>query len=105
MTPLDRVISLPIWSGPVKVEPLGGGITNLNFVAQDRARKTVVRIGDDIPLHQILRSNELAASQAAFQAGVSPAVLPWTPKRKTSKPRSSRTNRADREAGRRKAKC
>ena len=79
MTPLDRVISLPIWSGPVKVEPLGGGITNLNFVAQDRARKTVVRIGDDIPLHQILRSNELAASQAAFQAGVSPAVLHHEP--------------------------
>lgn len=79
MTPLDRVLSLPIWTGPVTVETLGGGITNLNFVVKDRARKTVVRIGDDIPLHQILRFNELAASQAAYHAGVSPAVLHHEP--------------------------
>ena len=29
MTPLDRAISLPIWTGPVRAEPLGGGITNI----------------------------------------------------------------------------
>ncbi|MEO8244143.1 MAG: choline kinase family protein, partial [bacterium] len=75
MTPEDRVRALPIWTGPVTVVPLGGGITNTNFVATDAVKKTVVRIGDDIPLHQILRFNELAASRAAHQAGVSPAVL------------------------------
>ena len=74
MTPLDRVKSLSCWTGPVTAEPLGGGITNVNFVVHDRAGKFVVRIGDDIPLHHILRSNELAASRAACLAGVSPAV-------------------------------
>jgi len=75
MTPLDRVNSLPIWQGPIVAEPLGGGITNVNFNVQDGDRRVVVRIGDDIPVHQILRFNELAASRAAHAAGVSPAVI------------------------------
>lgn len=75
MTPQQMVESLPIWQGKVRVEPLGGGITNVNFVAQDAQRKLVVRIGDDIPVHQILRFNELSASRAAHAAGVSPAVI------------------------------
>lgn len=75
MTPLQRVQNLPIWQGAVRVAPLGGGITNLNFVAEDELKKVVVRIGDDIPLHQILRFNELSASRAAHSAGVSPAVI------------------------------
>lgn len=75
MTPLERVQNLPIWQGAVRVEPLGGGITNVNFVAEDAVQKVVVRIGDDIPLHQILRFNELSASRAAHAAGVSPAVI------------------------------
>lgn len=75
MTPLDRVLRLPIWTGRPEVKPLGGGITNVNFVVQDGARRCVVRIGDDIPVHQILRFNELSASRAAHAAGISPAVL------------------------------
>ncbi len=79
MTPQDRIRALPIWTGPITAEPLGGGITNLNFVVQDAHKKAVVRIGNDIPLHQILRSNELSASRAAHAAGVSPAVLHHEP--------------------------
>lgn len=79
MTPLQRLHALPIWQGRVHAEPLGGGITNINFVVQDDARRCVVRIGDDIPVHQILRFNELAASRAAHAAGVSPAVLHHEP--------------------------
>ena len=75
MTPLQKVQNLPIWRGAVRVEPLSGGITNVNFVAEDDAQRVVVRIGDDIPLHQILRFNELSASRAAHAAGVSPAVI------------------------------
>jgi thiamine kinase-like enzyme len=74
MTPVERALALPIWGGPVHAAPLGGGITNLNVLVTDGARKFVVRIGDDIPIHQILRFNELAASRAAHAAGVSPAV-------------------------------
>lgn len=79
MTPLERVRTLAIWQGAVQIAPLGGGITNINFVVQDAVRKTVVRIGDDIPVHQILRFNELAASLAAHEAGVSPAVVHHEP--------------------------
>ena len=66
---LARAACLPIWSGPVDPQPLGGGITNTNFTVVDRGRRVVVRIGDDIPLHQISRANELAASRAAFARG------------------------------------
>jgi thiamine kinase-like enzyme len=79
MTPEDKVRALSCWQGRVELEPLGGGITNRNFLVRDGARRAVVRIGDDIPVHQILRFNELAASRAAFEAGVSPAVLHHEP--------------------------
>ncbi len=70
-----RAASLPFWSGPVEPEPLGGGITNVNFLVRDGGRKYVARIGGDIPVHQVMRFNELAASRAAAAAGLSPAVL------------------------------
>ena len=74
MIPQDRVRALSCWTGPVTIIPLTGGITNLNFLVHDADRRFVVRIGDDIPLHHILRRHELAASRAAHLAGVSPAV-------------------------------
>ncbi len=75
MTPLERALSLPIWTGPTHAEPLGGGITNVNFLVTDARQSAVVRIGQDIPVHQVMRFNELAASRAAHAAGVSPEVL------------------------------
>lgn len=69
-----RAAALPIWTGPVEPVPLDGGITNVNFVVDDAGRKYVVRVGDDIPVHQVMRFNELAASRAAEAAGISPAV-------------------------------
>ncbi len=73
--PVARALQLPLWSGQATGVPLGGGITNLNVLVTDANRRAVVRIGDDIPVHQIMRFNELAASRAAHAAGVSPAVL------------------------------
>jgi len=75
MTALERVLALPIWQGKVRAEPLAGGITNVNFRVEDDLRRAVVRVGADIPVHQVMRFNELAASRAAHGAGVSPAVL------------------------------
>jgi thiamine kinase-like enzyme len=79
MTPEDKVRSLACWGGRIVLEPLPGGITNRNFLVRDGARRAVVRIGDDIPVHQIMRFNELAASRAAHAAGVSPAILHHEP--------------------------
>ena len=41
----------------------------------DAGEKFVVRVGDDIPAHQVMRFNERAASEAAFRAGLSPQVV------------------------------
>jgi thiamine kinase-like enzyme len=78
-TAIGRAAGLPIWTGPVSPEPLGGGLTNVNFVVEDAGRRYVVRIGDDIVEHQVMRFNELAASRAAHAAGVSPAVVHHEP--------------------------
>lgn len=70
-----KASSLACWSGPVDPRPLAGGITNLNFVVEDRGARFVVRVADDIPIHGVMRFNELAASRAAHAAGVSPEVV------------------------------
>ena len=60
---------------PVEPQPLAGGITNANFTGRGRGRRYVVRIGDDIPVHSVVRANELAASRAAHAAGLRPGVV------------------------------
>jgi thiamine kinase-like enzyme len=70
-----RAANLSCWSGDVEVEPIGGGITNSNFLVRHRGKRHFVRIGSDIPEHGIMRFFELAASRAAHTAGVSPEVL------------------------------
>ncbi len=67
--------SLPLWQGEITATPLTGGITNVNYLVEDRRGRYVVRVGDDIPLHQVMRFNELAASRAAHAAGLSPAII------------------------------
>lgn len=70
-----RIAALDYWGAPVQMEPLGGGITNHNFLVTCDDRNYVARVGNDIPEHLVLRSNELAASRAAAEAGLSPVVL------------------------------
>ena len=72
---LARAAGLSCWRGAVAPRPLGGGITNTNFVVEDRIERFVVRIGDDIPVHGVMRFNELAAARAAHAAGLSPEVV------------------------------
>ena len=70
-----RIAGLEIWFGRVDPVPLAGGITNKNFTVDDQGRRYVVRVGSDIPIHGIVRANELAASKAAHLAGLSPRVV------------------------------
>ncbi len=67
--------SLPIWRSGVEPRPLTGGLTNTNFVVEDAGKKFVVRIGDDIQVHGVVRKNEVAASRAAYASGVAPEVI------------------------------
>jgi thiamine kinase-like enzyme len=72
----EAIAALPCWSGSVEVTPLSGGLTNHNYLVTESARRRfVVRQGRDIPLHGIMRFNELAAARAAFSAGVGPEVV------------------------------
>ena len=72
--PVARAARLPCWTGKVEPLPLEGGITNTNFVVDDPRGRFFVRIGDDIPLHGVMRFNELSVARAAAVAGLSPAV-------------------------------
>lgn len=73
------IAGLSCWNGPVDPEPVAGGITNTNFGVVDEGRRYFVRIGNDIPVHGIVRANELAANRAAHAAGVAPAVIHTEP--------------------------
>lgn len=78
-TAIARATALACFSAPQDITPLGGGITNINLLVRDGDRRFVVRLGDDIPEHGVMRWNELALSQAAEMAGVSPAVFHQEP--------------------------
>ena len=73
--PGERVARLACWKGDVVPEPLGGGITNVNFTVDDAGERYVVRIGEDIPVHGVYRVNELAAARAAHAAGICPEIV------------------------------
>lgn len=75
MNNIDKIKSLPIWSGPIEISPLEGGITNFNYLVKDSGKDSVVRMGSDIPEHLVFRSNEILVSKAAFEIGVSPELI------------------------------
>ncbi|MGD1879845.1 MAG: phosphotransferase [Kiloniellaceae bacterium] len=77
--PREKVKALGLWHGPIDPQPLSGGITNVNFLVEDAGRKLVVRVGDDIPIQQVMRFTELAARRAAAAAGISPTVVHHEP--------------------------
>jgi hypothetical protein len=56
---LARIVALPCWRGPVSPQRLPGGITNVNQVVEDAGERFVVRLDGDIPVHQVMRFNEL----------------------------------------------
>ena len=70
----DRVAQLDFWSSQIEPEPLGGGITNTNFTVDDQGERFVVRVGDDIPIHGIMRFNEIAAARAAHAPASRPKL-------------------------------
>jgi len=66
---------LPFWTGPIRIWPLTGGITNRNYgVEQADGQRFAVRLGQDIPAHGVMRFNEQAAAQAAAKARISPKI-------------------------------
>ena len=76
---IRQVRGLSCWGSPVDPAPISGGRTNANFLVQEKGEKFFVRLGQDIPVHQVMRFNELAASRAAHAAGISPEVVHTEP--------------------------
>ncbi|MBN9073007.1 MAG: phosphotransferase family protein [Rhizobiales bacterium] len=70
----DRVRALPCWSGRIDIAPLGGGLSNENFLVTDAAGRHVVRLGSDYPFHHVERGREVMMARAAHEAGFGPAV-------------------------------
>ena len=72
-----EALAARIWPGrEVRLEPLGGGITNHNFKVELDGEAFVLRIaGADTDLLGIDRSAEHAAAKAAARLGVGPEVV------------------------------
>lgn len=70
-----RVARLSCWRGRVTPEALGGGLSNKNFTVVDGGEKFVVRLGVDVPEHNLLRRTEIQCSRAAAEAGFSPDLV------------------------------
>jgi thiamine kinase-like enzyme len=71
----SKIARLACWKSAVQIEPLGGGMTNLNFKVTDGSQHYAVRLGDDDPVHLISRSNETECCRAAGESGVSPELV------------------------------
>lgn len=71
----DDIAALPLWDGRPSFEPLPGGISNLSFVATDRAGRYVVRLTRDFPFHDVYRAREVAVARAAHERGFAPEVV------------------------------
>jgi hypothetical protein len=54
MDAIEKIKSLNIWKKDLTINPLEGGITNLNFLVNHGDQKLVVRLGQDIPEHLVL---------------------------------------------------
>lgn len=72
----SRIAALPCWQGNPGIEPLSGGLSNVNFVVSDNGTRYVVRmVGGDEPVHCVMRFNELAGLNAAHAVGLTPGIV------------------------------
>jgi thiamine kinase-like enzyme len=74
-----RIAALGIWSGPARIEPLSGGISNLSYTVTDRTGKYVVRLTRDFPFHHVFRDREVMSARAAHAAGFAPEIVHAAP--------------------------
>ena len=72
----QQVRNLPCWRGDIAIDVLSGGLSNLNFTVEDAGTRYVVRmVGDDEPIHNVMRFNELTGLRAAHAIGLTPGLV------------------------------
>jgi thiamine kinase-like enzyme len=69
------VARLSCWRGRVDIAPLSGGLSNRNYRVADAGGRYVVRLGEDVPEHGLVRRNEEISSRAAAASGISPDLV------------------------------
>jgi thiamine kinase-like enzyme len=72
---VQRIRALPIWRGPITLEPIAGGITNRNFLVRDGEASFVARSGEELPNLGVDRRNELNCHRAAQRLDVAPPIV------------------------------
>jgi thiamine kinase-like enzyme len=72
---VERIRSLPLWSSPIRLRPLDGGITNRNYLVEHAGEQFVARIGEELPAIGIDRRNELQCHRSAQALGVAPPLV------------------------------
>ena len=71
---VQRIRDLPLWSGPITLERISGGITNRNYRVREGSRQFVARIGEELLVLGVDRRNERLCHQAAERLGVAPPI-------------------------------
>lgn len=71
---MAHIASLGLWRGTPRVEPLIGGLTNLNFTVYDDSGIYVAHVAFDNPVHDIYQTHVATAIVAAANAGISPRL-------------------------------
>ncbi|WP_187829640.1 phosphotransferase [Labrys sp. KNU-23] len=71
----DRLAALPLWNGPIGIEPVAGGLTNRNLLITALQGRFVARIAGDNAAHDIDRAAEQAATRAAAACGLGPDLV------------------------------
>jgi hypothetical protein len=72
---IERLKGLGIFRGQLRLDPLEGGITNLNYRVADDAGEYVARICQERPSLGICRRNEAACQTAAWRLGLAPELI------------------------------
>ena len=70
-----KLETLTIWRGNIDINVLTGGWTNDTYLVTDDKKKYVAKIGDNIKYFGVIRAQEIAAHEAAYQTGISPEVI------------------------------
>lgn len=74
----------PLVDRELTIEPLGGGLTNRNYLVDADSEVYVVRVaGADTSLLGIDRDREVACARAAADAGVAPPIVAYLPEQST----------------------
>ena len=71
----EKIRSLSVWSGPIQLQPLKGGITNQNNQFEVSGDRFVARIGAELLILGVDRRDEAECHRAAHSLGVAPALI------------------------------